>query len=187
MRRSTSITAHGLVSRRVGAAVFLLLPLVLLGACATDLTQRDAIGNPQVARMSPEDLARSTPNPPAVPSKEDIVRMSRSGVPAAQIVERIKAGGGRYPLTPEDIEDLRARGVDQAVLDHLVAAERVAQLTDRADGEARTERELAYKYGYPTPYYRDYYRYDYPWGFSPYLGYGFGPHTSRWYGGFRVW
>lgn len=192
MRRSIGTIPGGPASphRRpslVSMLIPMLLPPILLGGCATDMTQRDAIGNPQVARMSPEDLARSTPSPPAVPSKEDIVRMSRSGVPAAEIIERIKAGGGRYPLTPGDIDGLLARGVDQAVLDHLVAAERAAQLADRTDREARAERKLAYEYGYRTPYRRDDYRYNHPWGFSPYLGYGFGPHTSGWYGGIRLW
>ncbi|MCC6611159.1 MAG: hypothetical protein IT515_15990 [Burkholderiales bacterium] len=188
MKRSICPVARPLASGYGRLAILLLLsPLAVLAGCATDLTRRDATGNPQVARMSQEDLARSTPNPPAVPDTEDIVRMSRSGVPPAQIIERIKAGGGRYPLTPEQIDGLRARGVDQAVLDHLVAAEHAAQQADRADREARAERELARQYGYPTPDYRDYYRQDYPWGFSPYLGYGFWPHASGWYGGVRVW
>jgi len=166
--------------------LLLLLPFVLLGGCATDLTRRDAIGNPQVARMSAEELARATPSPAPVPTREDIVQMSRRGVPAAQIIERIKAGGGRYPLTPEELEGLRARGVDQAVLDHLAAAERAAQITDHADREARAEQERAYTYGYRGPYYRDYYRYS-PWVVAPYLGYGFGPRWSGWHGGIRVW
>src|SRR3972149_1008566 len=106
------------------AAVVLLLAA---SGCATDVTRRGAIGNPEVARMSPEELARSTSNLPAVPSTEDIVRLSRSGVAPAQIIERTKAGGGPYPLAAEEIAALRARGVDQAVLDHLVAAERAAQ------------------------------------------------------------
>lgn len=173
--------------RRFGLFGTLAVAAALAG-CATDVTQRDATGNPQVARLGAETLARSIPTPPAVPDGQDIVRMSAGGMPAAEIIERIKAGGGRYRLGPADIADLRARGVDPAVLDYLVAAERAAELTDRADREARAERAIAYRYGYPTPYYRDPYGYRYPWAVSPYLGYGYGPYGgSGWYGGIRVW
>jgi len=171
------------MTRFMNAAALVLL--LAASGCATDVTRRGAIGNPEVARMSPEELARSTSNLPAVPSTEDIVRLSRSGVAPAQIIERIKAGGGRYPLAAEEIAALRARGVDQAVLDHLVAAERAAQAADRADREARAERAVADRYRHAWPYYRSY-RYE-PWGYSPYLGYGFGRYGSSWHGGIRAW
>ena len=114
-----------------------------LGGCAS--TQPgEARG--QVARLSPQDLARLTPPPnPKVPLGELIAWSQEKATPEA-IIKRLRDTGTFYNLGPQQIVDLHKQGVAQPVIDHLVEAQENARqatlLTELADRDAKATQEL---------------------------------------------
>lgn len=58
---------------------------------------------------------------PARMSVEDIVQASRSGMPADEIVQRIRASGAIYELSATELVRLHERGVPDRVLDAMQA------------------------------------------------------------------
>jgi hypothetical protein len=156
----------------------LLLVALLAAGCAHNTVQRDATGNPVMARMSPEELARA--NPPAARPMvaDDLVRLSRT-TPPEELIKIYQQSGTRLRLTEAQARDLRARGVDQRVIEHVLAAEAEAQRTDRITAEvdrqaAARRRAEQGTYAYPG-YGPAYAPHLYPYG-----GYSRGPWGSGW-------
>ena len=155
-----------------------ILALSLLG-CATASAPPSAA----IARLSPEDLARLMPKPePKLPLTE-IVRMSKEGATAKDVIARIKETGSRYALSASQAIELHAQGVSVEVLDYMQSAreqelraslaEEINQREQRHADELRREQELR----------RDSYYYD-PW-WPPYPGYGWNyGYPFAPYGGF---
>ena len=144
-----------------------ILALSLLG-CATASAPPNAPGT--IARLTPDELARMMPKPdPKLPLAE-LVRMSKEGAAAADIIARIKETGSRYALSASQAIDLHAQGVSAEVLDYMQSAreqelraslaEEINQREQRHADELRREQELR----------RDGYYYD-PW-WPAYPGYG---------------
>lgn len=107
------------------------LVLSLLG-CAT--APAPPGGGSAIARLSPEDLARLLPKPePKLPTAE-LVRMSREGATAKDIIARIRETGSRYDLSASQMIDLHAQGVSAEVLDYIQSA-RAQELRDRVAEE----------------------------------------------------
>ena len=79
---------------------------------------------PKIERISAEQLEASLPQPVAAMPLEQIVALSRQGIPAEEIIGRITTSGSRYRLSATQIVELEKQGVPLAVLDHMVAAER---------------------------------------------------------------
>ena len=157
-----------------------ILALSLLG-CATASAPPDA--GDAIARLSPEDLARLLPKPdPKLPLAE-VVRMSKEGATAQDIIARIRETGSRYDLAASQAIELHAEGVSAEVLDYIQSAreqqlrdrmaEEINQREQRHAEELRRERELrrnSYFYDpwWPAP---PGYRWYYDYRFRPYGGF----------------
>ena len=100
-------------------AALCLLAETLLAACAGV-----PVEPPRIERLSAEQLEARLPQPAAAIPLEQVVILSKQGVAAAEIIERVKASGSRYRLSATQLVELAREGVALAVLDHLVAAER---------------------------------------------------------------
>ena len=159
--------------------LMLAATLIALGGCAS--TQPGETRG-QVARLSPQDLARLTPPPnPKVPLGELIGWSQEKATPEA-IIKRLRDTGTFYNLSPQQIVDLHQQGVAQPVINHLVEAQEKARqatlLTELADRDAKAaqdlERErnrhraLQHQYG-PAPYP---YGYGHGGAWGPRFGFG---------------
>ncbi len=75
-----------------------------------------------------------TPEPPPLTIPQ-IVALSQQGVPAEEIIARIRRSGLLYRLLPNQVERLRRKGVPREVLDYIqrqyrLALERYPELND---------------------------------------------------------
>ncbi len=103
------------------------LALSLLG-CATAPASPDTGG--RIARLSPAELAQLMPKPnPKLPLAE-LVRMSKEGAAANDLVAKIRETGSRYELSASEMIALHAQGVSAEVLDYIQSA-REHELRDR--------------------------------------------------------
>lgn len=93
------------------------------------------------------------PRPPA-PTTDEIVQMSKDGMPPSEIIQRMEESHALYPLKASQLAKLREDGVSDEVIDYmqqsLIDAERFR--------EAMRERDRMWLYG--SPYYPPY-----PWGY----------------------
>lgn len=102
------------------------------------------------------------PKPPV--TIDQVVQMSREGVPAADIVQKMRDAGTVYRLSGSQLAKLKGEGVPDEVLDYM-------QETYLAQARARGALEYGSMWG-PTPYWGPY------WG--PYAGYyPWGPYWGR--------
>ena len=166
--------------------------LLVISACATSpgVGQRDAAGNPLLARLTPTEWAQIGPEAPVRLSVATLVTLSQQGVSPDQIIRRYYQTGTRLKLTETQLAALREEGVDQRVLDYIASAEQDAARTDAitAQADQAAQARLAYDRAvYATwwggyPYYAGY------WGARvyPYAGYGWGRGGSGWYGGIAL-
>lgn len=115
----------------------LLVPalMLILHGCADAPT-----APPKIERLSAEKLEASLPQPVAAMPLEQIVALARLGLPAEELIGRIKQSGSRYRLSATQIVDLEKQGVPLAVLDHMVAGERTRIFDDMAAEVERREK-----------------------------------------------
>ena len=159
----------------------LILPLMfgmlLLSGCATQSQQAQ-----QIDRISEEELARIMPKPVAVLSLEDIVKLTKEGATADQIIEKIKASSSTYELTPSQSVMLSKQGVDNKVLDYihenreLAVKNSVADEINKREKNKRIELERLKRQQRQYQYYYD------PFCFYPYGFYPYGAYYGRHYG-----
>ena len=108
-----------------------LVSLVLSG-CATQGQQFQ--GNSQkIDRISEAELARIMPQPRATLSVDDLVKLTKEGDTADQIIEKIKTSNSSYDLTPSQIIALSQQGVDSKVLDYIHTSRELALRNSLAD------------------------------------------------------
>src|SRR5665647_596722 len=100
-------------------AIIFGVTLILLSGCATTKTQQQ---EPQVERISPEELERIMPKPAPNLTLDEITQLSKQGMTAEQIIEKIKDSNSRYDLTPSQAVELSKQGVDAKVLDYIYAS-----------------------------------------------------------------
>lgn len=161
----------------------LLVPALLAAACASP--RPDAT----VERLSPTELARLAPTPKPGLKLEDVVFLTRESVPPAIIIRRLTETGTILALTPAQIVDLGRQGVDQSVIDHIVAtheqarqaavageiAARDAEAAERLAREREARRRAeAWQWGYGPP------GWTFGWGFGWSRGYPYGPGWPGW-------
>jgi hypothetical protein len=162
--------------------------LAALAAGCTHNYERDATGNPRTERLSPEELARAQPQRPRPMGIEELVRLSRT-TPPEELIKQYYQSGTRLKLTQAQVTDMRNRGVDARVIDHIVTSEVEAEKIDRITNEVDRERAIRQRQdhyrglGYPTPYYPSPY---YAPRVRPYGGYGWGPRGSGWSTGIGI-
>jgi len=95
---------------------------------------------PKIERLSAGQLEASLPQPAAAMPLQQIVALARLGVPAEELIGRIKQSGSRYRLSASQIVELAGQGVPLAVLDHMVAGERLRIFDDMAGEVERREK-----------------------------------------------
>ena len=152
----------------------------LLAGCAGNMVQE-----PQIKRISPEELERIMPKPVPNLTLDQIVEMSKSGSTPQQIIDKIKSTNSRYDLTPSESLDLSKRGVSAEVLDYIHKAHEQAVRDGFADEINKREKQKQQE--------QEQLRRDYQLRYQPFYdpfwyGYGFGPSLRYRYGpGFRYW
>lgn len=94
----------------------------------------------------------------------DIVKMSKAGVPAKDIIRQIRSTHSVYMLRANELAELRNEGVQDSVINYMEKT--------HIDAERRNQAAQDYYYSYPGWY-------GYPnwgWGFGgPYGYWGWGP------------
>lgn len=156
--------------------------LLTLSACATTQQQE-----PQVKRISPEELERIMPKPAPNVTLEEIVALSKQGTPADQIIEKIKASNSHYDLTPSQAVELSRQGVDAKVLDYIhqsrenALRDSFADEINKREKQKRDEQERLKREYRAAPYYDPWWGY---WGPGPYWRYRpyYGPSFHYFYG-----
>ena len=167
------------------------LALLLLAGCASQPPAPAVIKRLDPAEMARIEAARRT----RPFSLDEIVDLTRSGMPTPVLLDQIRVTGTRHALTPAQVAELRQKGVAQEVLDAVTeaqarwaqdqaAAERVRRDTSRAAAEDRARAEAEerarryndpYRYGYPYAY-----PYAAPYGYpAPRFGIGWGTQIRR--------
>jgi hypothetical protein len=169
-----------------GLCVLACSVILLISGCAT--TAKDSSGEgPRIDRISPEELARLIPPPVAKLTADDLVRLTKEGQSAKQIIVQIKATDSMYDLTPSQNVDLSHQGVDAKVLDYIHESREAAvrnQLADEINRRekqkqaevARLENRLWQQQRYYDPFCRGYY------GLTPYGYGGYGRHFGSHFG-----
>ena len=154
--------------------------MVLISGCATTPYQE-----PQIARISAEELAMLTPAPVATLSLDEIVTMSKQKVPADDIIAKIKETNSQYALTPSQMVSLTSQGVDPKVLDYIhesreqVVRDSMAEEINKRELENQKEKQRLkreYQLRYNSYSYHPYFGYGYsPWyRHRPFYGHRFG-------------
>lgn len=164
-----------------------ILAAVSFSGCAS--TQN----NGSVERITPEQLAAFKPAPnPAIPLA-DVITLSKAAIPPALIIKKLQDSGTFYNLTPQQIVDLNAQGVDQAVINHLVEAQEKARqatlITQLADRDAKVAQELQRERARREAL-QNHYQWSYgygPWGPGYRFGYRSGPFYDPFYRSWRRW
>jgi ferredoxin-fold anticodon binding domain-containing protein len=103
-----------------------------LVACAGNAQYLD-VNAQKIDRISEEELARIMPKPIAILTLDDLVRLTKEGVNAEQIIEKISMSNSFYDLTPSQVVDLNQQGVDAKVLDYIHHSHELAQRNNVAE------------------------------------------------------
>lgn len=150
----------------------LTLSALLLAGCASNPPQQ-----PEIARISPEELERIMPKPVPNLSLDEIVRLSKAKTPAAEIIEKIRGSNSRYDLSPSQALDLSKQGVPAEVLDYIHKAreqalrDSIAEEINKRELEKQREQEkLRREYRWRSQQFYDPFWYGYG-GFGPYWRY----------------
>lgn len=152
--------------------LWVLLVLGAISGCATN-GQNGNHYPPKIDRISEEELNRIMPKPVAAVSLDDLVKLSKEGVSADQIIEKIKASHSAYDLTPSQSVDLNKQGVDAKVLDYMHASRAEALRNNVADEINKRESN---KRAEVERLKRQQWLEQQQWFYDPMFGYGaFGP------------
>jgi hypothetical protein len=108
----------------------LFLSLLMVSGCA--IHPQDGRSQ-KIDRISEEELMRIIPKPVATLSLDDLVRLTKDGVSANQIIDKIKSSNSSYDLTPSQSVELNKQGVDSVVLDYIHASRESAMRNNIAD------------------------------------------------------
>jgi len=99
---------------------------------------------------------------------DNIVNMSREGVPSKDIIRKIRSSRSVYELPASELAKLKNEGVQDSVLNFM-------QKT-HLDAVRRAQRIEDSYYGYPGMFWDPYFGFGYP--YYSYFGYGF-PYRYR--------
>ena len=154
------------------STLFTISAVLFLTACATTTQQE-----PQIERISPEELERIMPKPVPNVTLDEIVTLSKQGNSPEQIINRIKASNSRYDLTPSEIVQLTEQGVDPQVLDYMHQTHENALRESMADEINKREKQRQQELERLEREYRmrSFNYYDPWWGYwgpGPYWRYG---------------
>lgn len=114
--------------------VFVLI--VLLAGCASN----GKSNSQKIDRISEDELSRIMSKPVAVLSLDDLIRLSKEGAGAEQIIEQIRLSSSTYDLTPTQVVELNKQGVDNKVLDYIHTSREQAVRNSVADALNQREK-----------------------------------------------
>ena len=112
---------------------------IMLTGCAT--TGGEAPG--QVARITPEELAKLLPPAVATVTLDELVKDSKQGKTPDEIISKIKESDSRYELSSSQVLDLNKQGVDVKVLDYIQQHNELAKQNAIAAEMNRRQKESA--------------------------------------------
>ncbi|MDP2247713.1 MAG: hypothetical protein Q8J65_06245 [Nitrosomonadales bacterium] len=151
---------------------------MLVSGCATTQYQE-----PQIERISAEELAQLMPPPVALLSVDEIVALSKKGTPPDEIIAKIKETNSQYDISPSQAVALSTQGVDAKVLDYIHESREqslrdgMAEEINKRELENQKEKQrLRREYQLRSdPFYHPFYGYGYSpyWRYSPFYGHGF--------------
>ncbi len=118
--------------------LLVIMSLMLITACASTPAQQ-----PQVKRITPEELAKILPPAVATISLDEIVNDAKQGKTPDEIITKIQTSNSRYELTPAQTLDLSKQGVDTKVLDYIHQSNELAKQNAMADEINTREKERA--------------------------------------------
>ncbi len=165
----------------------LVCSVFLLASGCSSTGNNVATQGPKVERITPEELDRLTLPPAAKLTLDDLVKLSKEGNSADQIIAQIKATDSTYDLTPSQAVELSQKGVDTKVLDYIHESREAAVRNNLADEINRREKQkqaevarlknrLSQQRRYYDPFCRGYY------GLMPYGYGGYGRHFGSRFG-----
>lgn len=165
-----------------GGRICLVLGLILLAGCASQPRQAG-----KIERISPEALAQLMPPPQPNLTLDEIVVLSKQGVPAEQIIQKIRDTHSSYAMTPSEAVKYHAQGVDAQVLDEIqrikeqrerdaVADEINKREQQHQEQTAKLKRQRLMQPYYYDPFYDPF--------FDPYWGWRVRPGVGA---GWRYW
>lgn len=105
--------------------VFIFAACLTLAACASS-SQYSGASSQKIDRISEAELARIMPKPIATLSLEDLVNLTKSGIKADELIEKIRLSNSSYDLTPSQVVDLNKQGVNNKVLDYIHTSRELA-------------------------------------------------------------
>ena len=150
--------------------------VALLAGCASSPMQE-----PQIQRISPEELERIMPKPVPNLTLDEIVKMSKAGTAPQTIIDKIKETNSRYDLTPSESLALSKKGVSPEVLDYIHKAHEQAvrdgfadEINKREKAKLQEQERLRREYQLRYQPYSDPFWYG-GYGFGPPWGYRYGP------------
>lgn len=151
-------------------------------ACASN-SQNSDVRSQKIDRISEEELARIIPRPVALLSLNDLVRLTKEGATADQIIDKIRISNSSYDLTPSQAVDLNKQGIDNKVLDYIHTSRELAirnNLADEINQREKIKRAELSKLKRQQWLHRQQRLYDPACGFSYPYGYGvFGSHFGH--------
>ena len=156
----------------------LIILLISLGMSACASSGQQVHGQvPKIDRISDEELARIMYQPVSALSLDDLVKLSKEGATADQLIEKIKASNALYDLTPSQSVELNKQGVDSKVLDYIYASREqalknnvAAEINKREKAKRAELEKLKNQQLQQQPLYDPFCRYG-AYGMRPY-GYG---------------
>lgn len=165
-----------------GLSLTSLVAALFLTACATTQQQE-----PEVKRISPEELEQIMPKPVPNVTLDEIIELSKQGNTPEQIINKLKASNSRYDLTPSEVVRLTQQGVDPKVLDYMHETHENALRESMADEINKREKQRQQDLKKLEQEYRmrSYPYYDPWWGYfgpGPYWRYPYGPSFRYYYG-----
>lgn len=161
-------------------ALMSILALSLLG-CAT--ASAPPAAGPSIARLTAEEVARLAPKPDPILPPAELIRLSKEGATAKDIIAKIKETGSRYDLSASQAIELHGQGVNAEVLDYVQSA-RMQELRDRMAEEInQREQRHAQELWREQELRRNSYDHDLWWQGYPGFGWNYG-YRFRPYGGF---
>ncbi len=161
---------------KTGSVIIYCLLAAALAGCATTDTQQDKPSeNNKIERISDAELEKLIPVPKPNLALAELVALSKSGMSADDLIDKIKQSGTHYALTPSEAIELNKQGVDGKVLDYLYTSQLqvwrdgVADDINRREVEHDKQMNQLMKELQGRPYYYDpfwpsgYYRRGYPY------------------------
>lgn len=177
-----------MIIKTTGVWPLLVCSFFLLASGCSSTGNNAANQGSKIERISPEELGRLMTPPPAKLTLDDLVKLSKEGNSADQIIAQIKATDSMYDLTPSQAVELSQKGVDARVLDYIHESREAAVRNNLADEINRREKQKQAEVSrlknrlsqqqlrYYDPFCRGYY------GLTPYGYGGYGRHFGSRFG-----